>query len=222
MGYTRKPLKCGETVSDGDTIDAESKGVTIGGLAATLNVELAKLKKQALDEQKSFTDQSCGKDCEKGKVDAPAPDPQVISAGFAKNNTIDLKFRVQWTASVECKKKPPTLKPTNVKVKQAGATGETTIAVIKYECIEGWIWVLIFNRDGNVELSRERTEQKCPITDANPLQEYGSDAECDGEYWWVILKDPAGKPVSKKKTDTKCVKEKEKDKDKDKGKDKDH
>jgi hypothetical protein len=219
MAYTKKPLKCGETVPDGNTIEAESKGVSFVNLPAVVNVELAKLKKQAVDEQKSFTGQSCGKDCEKGKVDTPVPDATVTSATLAKNNTIDLKFRVQWNASVECRKKPPVLKPTNVKVKEPGVTGESTIAVIKYECIEGRIWVLIFNAEGTVEVARERTEQKCPITDQNPLQEYGWDAECDGEFWWVILKDPTtGKPVLKKKTDKKCKKEEDKDKGKDKGK----
>jgi len=149
----------------------------------------------------------------------------------SKQLKFDLVFKAKWTAMMEWKKKPEVLKPTNVTVKQPGGTADTTIATIKYECIDTWIWVLILNREGTVELARERTDQRCPITAENPLQEYGWEAECDGEYWWVVLKDPkTKKPILKKKTNTKCEKEKEKakepdkgkDKDKDKGKDKDH
>jgi hypothetical protein len=217
MAYNPKKLQCGETTSDTDTFDTDVKGIGLGGgLVVTVMTELAKMKASAIAEQKSFTSQSCGADCDKGKVTDPEPNPQWVSM-VQKGQLWDLKFRVTWTASVECVKKRAALAHQDVKAKVDGA--DKVIAVIKYECIDGWIWVEICNATGNVVLSRERTAQKCPLTGDQTVDEYGYDLECINHHWWITLKDPkTGDPVSKKKTDASCGEKEEKPPDKPKDK----
>jgi hypothetical protein len=201
-------LTCAGKTPDKNSVTDNRKNVPTDSLDSVAQNLVHLLTQKALKEQKEFTDQDCTAKCDK-IIDAPGPALDTINYAHVqgKKDVFNVTVVVKWNATVECKLKPEVLLTKNIPV--PGQTGpKNTLATIKYECIEGWIWVLIFTGDGKTELGRYKTEQKCPLAQGKTIDEYTYSEECVDSFWWVILTDPkTHRIIMQVKTSVACKQE---------------
>jgi len=201
-----KPLKCGETVTDGNTT-SEKRNTQLGSLISDMNTYVQAILKEATAQQLAFTNQASPNPDECKKLDGPQPIPTChVSVSGTKLNALELNFDTEWHAAVTCKAKTNFEKQKPSSVVSPGVGGGV-IGYWKYECINKFIWITICNANGGANFASIRTDQACQDELPNPA--FTVTPLCYNGFWCLDIKDPKGNELGIHFTTTPCVKKEE-------------